>query len=174
MNLSDWALRFIRWGLGLSIIGLVTGYFPLAHYLMMGAIPSCPAAPVHGHTILLSFVGMTIFGLIYRVLPDWMGNAAPPLGLVRSHFWCSVIGMLGVSINGTIGYEVLHFFANDFYYRGHESHAVRNLWFAIDGVFLSLFGIGCLVFTYIIMTTTRYSHAATSRAVPRTAVSPSI
>ena len=90
--------KFVRWGMGLSIVGLIAGYVPLGHYLMMGAIPSCPAAPVHGHAILLSFVGMTMFGLAYRALPAWMGPSEPPVGLVRMHFWLAVAGVLGVAI----------------------------------------------------------------------------
>src|ERR1700752_2568437 len=95
--MNNWALKFVRWGMGLSVVGLVTGYLPLGHYLMMGAIPSCPAAPVHGHAILLIFVGMTIFGLAYRALPGWMGPGEPPVRLVRMHFWLAVIGVVGVA-----------------------------------------------------------------------------
>ena len=59
-TINNCALKFIRWGMGLTVLGLITGYFPLGHYLMKDALPSCPTAPVHGHTILLSFVGMTM------------------------------------------------------------------------------------------------------------------
>ena len=88
--------------LGLTVLGLITGYFPLAHYLMDDAIPSCPTAPIHGHTIMLSFVGMTIFGLAYHALPAWIPRREPPLRLVRLHFWLAVAGVIGVCINGTL------------------------------------------------------------------------
>ncbi|HKO58930.1 MAG TPA: hypothetical protein VJ276_23895 [Thermoanaerobaculia bacterium] len=155
--MSDWALRFVRWGMGLAIAGLITGYFPLGHYLMKDSLPSCPAAPVHGHTILLSFVGMTICGLVYRAMPDWLGNHAPPLALVRAHFWLAVIGTLGVCVNGTIGYEFLTMFVKPhFYYIGPAGQAVRNLWFGIDGLFLTVYGLGCAILLYILMTRTAY------------------
>jgi cbb3-type cytochrome oxidase subunit 1 len=161
--MDNWALKFVRWGMGLAVLGLVTGYVPLGHYLMMGAIPSCPAAPVHGHTILLSFVGMTMFGLAYRALPAWMPNGKPPLRLVGFHFWLTTIGVLGVCINGTIGYEVLGILVHpEFYYLGSQGQSVRNLWFAIDGVFLTSYAAGCVVFLYIVMTKTAYSSAATT------------
>jgi nitric oxide reductase large subunit len=160
--INNWALKFVRWGMGLSVVGLVTGYFPLGHYLMMGAIPSCPAAPVHGHAILLSLVGMTMFGLAYRALPAWMGADEPPVRLVRMHFWLSVIGVLGVVINGTIGYEFLSMAVQPrFYYIGSEGEMARDLWFGMDGLFLTLYGIGCAIFLYILMKKTSY--AATAR-----------
>ena len=27
-SISDWALKFVRWGSGLGLAGLLTGYFP--------------------------------------------------------------------------------------------------------------------------------------------------
>lgn len=161
-SVNDWSLRFLRWGMGLTIVGLITGYLPLGHYLMKDAMPSCPAAPVHGHTILLSFVGMTIFGLVYRALPDFLrGNA--PLPLIRAHFWLTVIGTIGVAVNGTIGYELLSIFGqDDFYYLGPKGQGVRNLWFAIDGVFLTIYSAGCAIFVYILMARTAYQTARAS------------
>ena len=159
--INGWALKFVRWGMGLAMLGLITGYFPLGHYLMMGAIPSCPSAPVHGHTVLLSFVGMTMFGLVYHALPSWMRGSEHPLGLVRLHFWLSTVGVIGVCINGTIGYEVLTMFvAPDFYYAGSEAQGTRNLWFAMDGLFLTAYAAGCLVFLYILVRKTAYAPLA--------------
>ncbi len=117
------ALRFIRWGTGLLVLGLITGYGPLGHYLMGGSIPSCPAAPVHGHSILLGWVGMTLFGLVYRALPNWSGGKPPALGLARAHFTCCVVGMLGAFANGTFGYAILKLVNDGFYY-----HAWTELW----------------------------------------------
>ena len=157
-SMNNWALKFIRWGMGLTVLGLVTGYVPLGHYLMLGAIPSCPSAPVHGHTVLLSFVGMTMFGLAYRALPSWM-QGEPPIRLVAVHFWLTAVGVIGVCINGTIGYELLSLVRPDFYYNGAATQTVRNAWFAIDGVFLSIYGAGCIVFLYIVMKKTSYAAA---------------
>jgi heme/copper-type cytochrome/quinol oxidase subunit 1 len=158
------ALRFIRWGAGLTMLGLVTGYFPLGHYLMKDSLPSCPAAPVHGHTVLLSFVGMTLFGLTYRALPTWTSDDEPPLTLVRAHFWCAVVGVIGVCVNGTIGYELLGALGQpDFYYIGEAGQFVRNLWFGIDGAFLSVYGIGCVLFLYVVMSATRYRDSVSLR-----------
>ncbi|HEX6161547.1 MAG TPA: hypothetical protein VF111_15330, partial [Thermoanaerobaculia bacterium] len=155
-SMDAWALRFIRWGMGLSVAGLITGYIPLGHYLMKDSLPSCPAAPVHGHTILLSFVGMSIFGLLYRAMPAWMGSEEPPLRLIRLHFRLAVTGIIGVCVNGTIGYELLAMFADSFYYAGPSTQGVRNLWFGIDGAFLTLYAAGCGILLFILMTRTAY------------------
>lgn len=150
MSVSDWGLKFLRWGMGLGVVGLITGYLPLGHYLMKDSLPSCPSAPVHGHTILLSFVGMTLFGLVYRSIADSLAGQ-PPLKLIRTHFWLVVAGTIGVAVNGTIGYELLGMIHPAFYYEGANAQAIRNLWFAIDGVFLTVYGIGCGVLLYILM-----------------------
>lgn len=160
-SMNHLALKFVRWGMGLTMLGLITGYIPLGHYLMKDALPSCPTAPVHGHTILLSFVGMTMFGLTYRALPVWMGGSEPPLGLVRTHFWLTVVGIIGVCANGTVGYEVLGLLGQPaFYYNGDQGQAVRNLWFIIDGAFLSLYAAGCTIFVYIVLKKTAYPTTA--------------
>lgn len=157
-SLNNWGLKFIRWGMGLGILGLITGYFPLGHYLMKDSLPSCPAAPVHGHVILLSFIGMSVCGLIYRALPDWLRPGESPTRLARIHFWLAVIGIVGVLLNGTIGYELLGMFGKQhFYYIGPEGQAVRNLWFGIDGLFLTIYGAGCAILFYIVATKTKYS-----------------
>lgn len=157
ISLNDWSLKFIRWGMGLTILGLVTGYAPLGHYLMKDSLPSCPAAPVHGHTVLLSLF-LPVFGLVYRALPEWMGRGEPPLRLVRLHFWLAVVGILGVCLNGTVGYEILALWVQpDFYYAGPAGQAVRNLWFGIDGAFLTVYGLGCLILLYVLMKKTAYS-----------------
>ena len=149
--MNEYPLKFIRYGLGLSLIGLLLGYLPLGHYLMSDATPSCPSAPVHGHVILLSLFGMSIFGLLYKALPDWLSHGKElPVGLIKTHFLLSVIAVVGVAVNGTLGYEFLnHFMQHGFYYLGEEGQYVRNIWFAIDGLFLSLYGVGVGIMMYV-------------------------
>ncbi len=152
--MDNLALRFIRWGTGLLVLGLVTGYGPLGHYLMGGSIPSCPAAPVHGHSILLGWVGMTLFGLVYRVLPNWSNGQPPALGLARAHFTCCVVGMLGAFANGTFGYAVLKLINDSFYYQ--PDMLLLRIWFGVTGVFLTLYGVGCGLFLWVVLKSTAY------------------
>ena len=70
------ALRFVKWGTGLLMLGLWTGFGPLHHYLHGHMQPSCPWAPVHAHVVLLGWVGFTLFGLVYGALRA--GAPRPP------------------------------------------------------------------------------------------------
>lgn len=160
--MENLALRFIRWGAGLLVLGLLLGYLPLGHYLMGDTTPSCPAAPVHGHGVLLGWVGMTLFGLVYRALPAWGGGGAPSLGLARAHFALSVVGALGVVVNGTLGYQLLDRVSRGFYYT--PDRPVLHLWFAVDGLFLSLFGVGCVLFLVVLLRSTSYRRGAAAAA----------
>ena len=152
--MDNLALRFIRWATGLLILGLATGYGPLGHYLMGGAIPSCPAAPIHGHTILLGWVGMTLFGLVYQVLPRWASGKPPALGVARAHFYLSVVGTLGAWANGAFGYAILSWIHPGFYYE--PEMAFVRLWFGISGIFLTVYGLGCVLFLWVVFRSTAY------------------
>lgn len=152
--MENLALRFVRWGAGLLVLGLATGYGPLGHYLMGGAIPSCPSAPVHGHTTLLGWVGMTLFGLVYLVLPKWANGRAPAVRMARAHFYLSVVGTLGAWANGTFGYSLLNLIKPGFYYE--PDMPIVRVWFGTSGVFLTLYGVGCLLFLWVLLRSTAY------------------
>lgn len=84
--MENLSLRFIRWSVGLLMLGLLTGYGPLGHYLLGGVEHACPWAPVHGHIGILGWIGMTIFGLVYQAIPKWANGKSPSLRLVKSAF----------------------------------------------------------------------------------------
>lgn len=148
-------LRFVRWGAGFLMLGLLTGYGPLGHYLMGGVKVACPWAPVHGHVASLGWIGMTLFGLVYRALPEWGGDRFSTLRVARWHFVLCVVGVLGVWANGLIGYRVIDALSDGFYYV--PDTRMLNLWLSIDGAFLSIFGLGCVLFLVIVMRTTTYT-----------------
>jgi hypothetical protein len=114
-------------------------------------------------------MGMTLFGLVYRAVPSWANGAPPALRLAHAHFVVCIIAVLGVFANGIIGYRILDAIVDGFYYRPVTS--MLNLWLSIDGVFLSLYGVGCLVFLSALLCSTRYAPtvARTSEA-PRPVV----
>jgi len=152
--MDNLALQFIRWSAGFLVLGLLTGYGPLGHYLMGGVKVACPWAPVHGHVALLGWLGMAIFGLVYKALPSW-GNGAPPsLRMARAHFYACVVAVIGVLANGILGYRLLDFFFDGFYYEPEK--AALNLWLSVDGVFLSLYGVGCGLFLAVVLRSTSY------------------
>ena len=156
--MDNLALRFIRWSAGFLVFGLLTGYGPLGHYLMGGVKVACPAAPVHGHVALLGWLGMAVFGLVYKALPSWMSGAPPSLGLAKAHFYACVTAVLGVLINGIAGYQLLNRVSHHFYYKPDTQ--ILNLWLSIDGAFLTLYGIGCACFLVVVLASTRGHHSS--------------
>lgn len=153
--MDDLALRFIRWSAGLLVLGLLSGFGPLGHYLMAGVKVACPWAPVHGHVALLGWLGMAVFGLTYKALPSWSHGAPPSLRLAKAHFYACAGGVIGVLANGIIGYRLLDLFYPGFYYE--PTPPALNLWLSLDGVFLSLYGVGCGIFLLVLLRSTRYA-----------------
>jgi hypothetical protein len=96
-------------------------------------------------------------------VPSWANGATPAVRLARAHFTVSVIAVLGVFANGIIGYRILDAIVDGFYYRPVTS--MLNLWLSIDGIFLSLYGVGCLLFLSALLRSTRYAPSATSAPV---------
>lgn len=90
---------------------------PFHHYLHGHLTPSCPWAPVHGHVVLLGWVGFTLFSLVYRALPDWGTPSSLAPKLAAGHFWLSVISVLGVWANGILSYRYIDRLSPCFYYK---------------------------------------------------------
>lgn len=103
---------------------------------------------------------MSIFGLLYKALPNWLAEGQePPLHLIRLHLLFSIVAVVGVLINGTVGYEFLnHFMQQGFYYLEEEGQFVRNIWFSIDGLFLSIYAAGVAIIFFIFMKYTSGNH----------------
>jgi len=167
-EMENIGLRFVRWGAGLLMLGLLTGYGPLGHYLRGGVAHACPWAPVHGHVTTLGWMGMTLFGLVYRAVPAWANGATPAVRLAQAHFTVCVIAVLGVFANGIIGYRILDAIVDGFYYTPVTS--MLNLWLSIDGIFLSLYGVGSLLFLSALLRSTGYAPTATPTPEKREAV----
>ncbi len=148
------SLRFVKAGTALLVLGVWTGYGPLHHYLHGGVEVACPWAPVHGHVVLLGWVGFTLFGLVYRALPEWGTPGPKAAGLAAWHFWVSLAAVLGVWANGLFGYRYLDRLSPGFYYRP-DAEKLR-LWLAIDGAFLTLFAAGCILFLIVVFGGMRY------------------
>jgi cbb3-type cytochrome oxidase subunit 1 len=151
--MSKVAWCFIRWGAGFMLLGSLSGYGPLAHYLHGGVEVACPWAPVHGHIALLGWVGMTLFGLVYRVLPPSARAPRAASRLATVHLWLCVVSVLGVWANGIFGYRYLNGISPQFYYENEMS--TLQVWLGIDGAFLTLFAVGGLIFLGLVWTAGR-------------------
>lgn len=145
------ALRFVKWGTAFLVLGLLSGYGPLAHYLHGGVEVACPWAPIHGHVALLGWMGMTLFGLVYRALPR-LGTPKPNAPkLANLHLWIAGLGVLGVWGNGLFGYRLLDHLSPSFYYLPETE--TLNLWLSIDGAFLTVYAIGCTLLMVVVFGT---------------------
>lgn len=66
----------------------------------------------------------------------------------------SVVSVLGVWANGIMGYRFLDHLSPSFYYKP-EVDTLR-LWLSIDGLFLTLFALGCVLFMVVVFGNVRY------------------
>jgi hypothetical protein len=92
--------------------------------------------------------------LVYQALPGWgtPGLLAPKLA--AAHFWLSLISVLGVWANGIMGYRIINRLSPGFYYKPDVEKL--RIWLSIDGAFLTLFGIGCVLFLLVVFANVRY------------------
>jgi len=104
---------------------------------------------------LLGWVGFTLFGLVYKALPDWGTPTASSIRLAAAHFWLAVVSVVGINLNGTFGYRWLNSISPSFYYR--PDPATLNLWLSIDGGFLTLYGAGSILFIWVLLGVTAQS-----------------
>lgn len=74
--------NFMVIGVAYLVLGIVLGMY-------MGGSGDHSLAPLHAHINLLGFTLMTVFGLVYRVIP-----AMAATSLARAHFWLHLAGSL--------------------------------------------------------------------------------
>lgn len=85
------------------VIGVAYLFLGIGLGMYMGGSGDLSLAPLHAHINLLGFTLMTVFGLVYRVIPA-MGTT----NLARAHFWLHLTGsvillvMLSMLLTGRI------------------------------------------------------------------------
>src|SRR5690606_8178078 len=79
MNLSK---SFLVIGALYLVVGMCFGIY-------MGASQEFDLAPVHAHINLVGFTLMTLFGIVYRIIPGLAGTL-----LSKVHFWLFQIGAI--------------------------------------------------------------------------------
>jgi uncharacterized membrane protein len=136
------AATFIRWGLGLFILGLIMGYAPLVHYLQ-SAIEGNIGASLENltlwlgcpHAVQIGGLGMIAIGAVYGLFPADKLEAE-----TRDYtaLWLCVGGLIAIAIIGYIGFFVL----NAIWRSLPSSQPAREtVW---------LFGLGLSAATYLI------------------------
>src|SRR6516162_1632184 len=144
--------KFIRWGLGLFIFGLIIGYGPLAHYLH-GALEQtgeaflknvtlwfgCPWT-LSVYTVQVGALGMVAIGAVYWLLPaDHLDSEARDY----TALWLCVAGLIAVFLTGYVGYFVVNAIWPSFYYT--PVAIGKNVWLIAQGLSITLFLIGVVL-----------------------------
>ncbi|HUU67771.1 MAG TPA: hypothetical protein VMW57_10925 [Methyloceanibacter sp.] len=106
------AAAFVRWGLGLFLLGLIMGYAPLVHYLQ-STLEGHVGVPLANLTLWLGCpyavqigaLGMIAIGAVYGLFP------ADELEAERRDYtalWLCIGGLIAILITGYVGYFVLN------------------------------------------------------------------
>ncbi len=144
--------KFIRWGLGLFIFGLVIGYGPLLHYLH-GALEetgeaflknvtlwfACPWT-LATYTVQVGALGMVAIGAVYWLLP---ADKVDIERLDHAALWLCVAGLIAIFLTGYVGYFVVNAIWPSFYYT--PVAAGKNVWLIAQGFSIALYLIGVVL-----------------------------
>jgi uncharacterized membrane protein YoaK (UPF0700 family) len=145
--------KFIRWGLGLFVLGFALGFIPILHYIH-GAVAGdvgpaflknmtlwwgCPAVLME-YTLKTGGLGMVAIGLCYLVLPR-AGAAAPVSGGERMAPVLCFVGLLGATVYMAVGYVVCNLIWPNFYFQPVETG--KDVWLAgqLIGIAIYFYGI---------------------------------
>ncbi|MBN2505536.1 MAG: cbb3-type cytochrome c oxidase subunit I [Verrucomicrobia bacterium] len=99
---TDWVLRFVVSGAVAYVLASVAGF--LLGLPCLAAITSLTLAPVGRTQLALhGFVGLTLLGAIYDLLPRLLDIGWPSPRLIRFHWLASVVGVALVFVALTLG-----------------------------------------------------------------------
>lgn len=95
--MSKTTVWFVVAGLVYLVIGAALG-------LVMGIRPEWAIwASAHGHLMALGFIGFTVFGVAYHILPRFAGQPLHSESLGHLHLWLANLGVIGMAV-GFPGY----------------------------------------------------------------------
>jgi hypothetical protein len=146
--------RFIDWGLGLGLFGLLLGFGVIAHYLHGAQHPTgegflknislwfaCPWT-LSVYTVQLGSLGMVVYGVLYVVL----GNTFPEAEVgaaAFAGFWLCVVSLPAIFCTGYVGYFVADAVWPEFYYKPVE--AGKNAWLLAQAACILCYFIGSIL-----------------------------
>ena len=144
--------KFIHWGLGFFIFGLIIGYGPLAHYLH-GALEQVGPAFLQNvtlwfgcpwtlsvYTVQVGSLGMVAIGCVYLHLPtDDLEVEQRDLAAL----WLCAAGLTAVFLTGYVGYFVVNAIWPSFYYV--PIRIGKNVWLIAQGLSILLYLIGVVL-----------------------------
>jgi len=144
--------KFIRGGLALFLLGFVTGFIPILHY-MVGAVAGnvgpaflknitlwwgCPAILME-YALKAGGLGMVAIGLCYLVFPR-AGRTTPLSAGERAAPLLCVGGLVGAFVYAAVGYVVFNSVWPNFYFEPVDMG--KNVWLAGQGIGIALYVLG--------------------------------
>jgi len=164
--------KYIRWGLGLFIFGLVFGFIPMAHY-MHGSFEPVEAAFLQRVTlwwgcaftlaVYVAQVGglaMTVIGLCYVVLARDGAMTSVTAAERIAPVLCAT-AIIAEFVAGVAGYYAVAAVWPNFYYGAIT--AGRVTWLALQGVCIVVYVVGVMWAYSGIKHAVRSNHALASR-----------
>lgn len=152
--------KFIRWGLGLFILGFFTGFVPILHY-MLGAQAGdvgpvflknitlwwgCPAILAE-LTLKAGGLGMIAIGLCY--VAAGRQGASPDISIHEriAPMLCAG-GLIAELVAAAAGFVICNIFWPNFYFQ--PVPAGKNVWLAVQGLSIAIYAVGiCYAFAGI-------------------------
>jgi hypothetical protein len=149
---SELGWGFIQWGLGLFIIGFLTGFIPILHYIP-GAVAGdvgpaflknvtlwwgCPAVLAE-LTLKTGGLGMVAVGLCYQAAARQ--GASPALSShERIAPTLCAYGLIAELVSAGVGYAAFNAIWPNFYFEPVQ--AGKNLWLVLQGLSILVFVVG--------------------------------
>jgi hypothetical protein len=158
-------VRFIRWGLGLFIFGLIFG-FGLLGYYFHGTIESrlFPEGDVRWlnypwtfatYVLQVGGLGMVAIGAVYWLLP---GDKLDLESVDHTAFWLCIAGLIATFLTSYVGYFVANAIWPSFFYKPITPGVIAWIAAQAISVALYLFGVVLAFFSIRHVTGIRIPH----------------
>ena len=158
-------VRFIRWGLGLFIFGLIFG-FGLLGYYFYGTVESAMFAESDArwlnypwtlgtYVLQVGGLGMVAIGAVYWLLP---GDKLETELMDYTALWLCVAGLIATFLTSYVGYFVVNAIWPSFFYKPVPQGMNAWLGFQAVSIALYLFGVVVAFFSILHVTNTRIPH----------------
>ncbi len=146
-------VRFIRWGLGLFIFGLIFGFGLLGYYFhgtIESTIPPENMArwlnypwTLATYILQVGAIGMVAIGAVYWLLP---GDKLETESLDYTALWLCVIGLIATFLTSYVGYFIVNAIWPSFFYEPVADG--MNAWIIAQSVSVALYLFG-VVLAYV-------------------------
>jgi hypothetical protein len=154
-------VRFVRWGLGLFIFGLIFGFGLLGYYFHGTAFAENGAQWLNYPWTFATYVlqvgglGMVAIGTVYWLLP---GNKLETEWMDYTALWLCIVGLIATFLTSYVGYFVANAIWPSFFYKPITQGLNAWIGFQAASLVLYLFGAVLACFSIRHVTNIRIPH----------------